>query len=407
MAVKAPKAEKRVSSPPQIESETKEIELQEITANTAQSRGMGVLANLHEQGYGLFFPIEGHEEKEPIWTLLFSDKPEDRQLAVSLIEEHESNIADLADSQLRSGQLQTIGVYEKDGKFDVVYGMRRAIARALNFARDKKNPGTIQARIFASELKPVELKYLALEENDNREEESPVDRALTYKWFVDQGESPQEIGKRTGQSDQNIRNHLKLLDSKLEDKRWAIHTRQLSVDRALKLLRKRKGKDDGENRQTEEGKRMRMPSVKLLERIYGGYQPKGMDDKEFELWKAPEVRKLLSYKLGVKFSEYKEPKPEKKLAKDEKVESNGEATAEGGKKGKILSVKRERAVALLVSLGKVNARGWSDETLASKLESIVNIVEPDQKAETESLQKLLDKLIAGYSENMQVRIVES
>jgi len=380
-------------------SEIRKIELERIFSNIAQSRGMGVLSRLQNLGYGLFESIT--VDKKPIWAMLFSDLPEDQVKAVELIEEHEPEIASLAKSQ-RAVQLEPIGIRElSDGEYDVIFGMRRAIAAAFNMAKYNDEPDTVEAKVFSFEEEPtmVQLKFMALEENDNREGESPIDKALTFQSLRKAGISSTDIATKIRMSKKYVDNHLLLLDKKIADLRMKIHSGKLKIDPALKELAKRKNGETNEGgARAGEGKnaaRFRLPSNKGIMKIYdAGKKPAKMDQEEWSLWILPDVRKFIAFKLGLKFTEF-----------TPSAQTNGHSTEPVADPPKVLKVKRKRAVKLLVSLGKTNAATWDDTVLKGKLEGIVNIIEVGQRSENDSLNKLLDMLLAEYPTGLKVEIV--
>lgn len=383
------------------------VDLSKIVSNTAQSRGMGVLYRLVDMGYGLF-EKGSDESKKPIWDMLNSEQPEEVKEISILIQEHEPELIALAEGLAITGQLQPIGLLESDdGTYDIVYGARRATALMCNYAVDPDNaPKEIEAKVYTGRITPVELKLMAFQENTDRTDESPIDRALTYKFLQSEGKmTAADIGKKTGQSGQNVTNYMKLLDKKLEDKRMAIHSGIMTVDRALKLLAKRKKDSAAEDEAPERRGRKRsgLPGGKAILKIYEGHRPKDMVDKEWEMIQCEEVRKWLAYRLGLKFKPYvplkEEPKPEKGGAKAAAPSANGAKTT------KVLSVKKERAIQLLISLGKTQARTWDDKKLQAQLENIVALVEEGQQAENASLQGLLDKLVQGYKDGVKVKIL--
>lgn len=335
--------------------------------------------------------------------MLLSTDEKEQGKAVQLIKELEPELANLANSLAQPmGQLQPIGVIEDGGGYDVVFGMRRALAFAYNHASGFKGFDEIEAKCYEGKISPVDLKLMALEENADREDESPIDKAMTFQWLKKEGGlSYKEIGDKVGWTDQNVRLHINLLDKVLEDKRLDIHTGKLSVDRANKLRSTRKSEGDGaEETRTSAGpgRRYKLPSVKGIESIYNAKaKPKDMEDKEWELWISEDVRRLLSLRLGFKFKPWKPGKPEKVKPEEE----NGAAKAKGGK---VLKVRQGRATSLLICLGKTNARTYTPDQLKEKLENIVSIAEPGQKVEDESLQKLLDRLLDGYKEGLKVTI---
>ena len=232
----------------------------------------------------------------------------------------------------------------------------------------------------------MDMKFLSYEENDERQDEGPIDKALTYNYFVKEGKmSPEDIGKRLQISGQTVRNYLKLLSPKLREYWPQINSGKLPVDRALKKL---KGKDyDTGN--GEGDSRHRLPNTKGIKSIYeSDGKPEKMTQKEWELWILPDVRRFLAFKLGLRYSEYKPPEEAPPAAKVP-----------------TLKIKRERANKLLVALGKSNARTWSDDAVEQKLSAIPNVADDSVTVEEDpSLQKLLEKLRELYGKGGKVQI---
>ncbi len=375
---------------------TTDVPLVDIVSNEAQSRGMGVLSRLQDMGFGIFEQASDDKAKKPIWELLASEAPEDRKHAVALIEDNEPELIKAAESQRKSGQIQPIGVRRLDGGLDVIYGMRRALARMFNFAKyGNKVSDTVKANVYDQDFTVRDLKLMAYEENDNRLDESPIDRAIFYKSLMDnEGLDGNEVGKMINMSGQHVRDYVKLLHKKLENKRMAIHLRQLGVEPALKLLKKLQGGTDA-NRNSTEGKRDRLPGSKGLIKLYNlKEKPKDMDAVEWNLWTSSDVRQLLALRLSLTYSEWTPAPP--------KTESNGEEKPVG----KTLKVKKEKAINLLICLGKTDARTWDDAKLKKSLENIVSLGEEGQAMESTSLQKLYDRLYAGYSTDIKVELVK-
>ena len=398
---KTKKAKKTAAADVKVVSvKTKHITLAAIVANTAQSRGMGVLTNLQDMGYGLF--EKASMDKEALWELLHSDKPEDKAHACMLLEESEPELIQLATSRHKTGGLEPVGVWEQEGQvYDVIYGMRRCLADAYNNAKHGKSD-LIEAKVFTFEDQPplTQLKVLALTENLNRKDESPIDRALTYRDLRKEGLTDQQIGDRTQQSGMNVGKYMKLLHPLLKDQRMRIHTGDLKIDPAIKLLERLQKGESSEAQETREKQRIRLPSVKVIGRILTENKfPRDFDKKLREWFKDDTIRAFLGYIARVK------PKPYVETPLDKpgpKPTTNGESAPTG----KTLRVRRKKAQALLISLGKTTAGSWSDDILKEKLENMPNILEEGQRAETEPLQKLLDKLVAGYATGLQVEVVD-
>ena len=83
----------------------------------------------------------------------------------------------------------------------------------------------------------------------------------------------------------------------------------------------------------------------------------------------------------------------------------GQGKSKGGKVGKI---KFERAVELLICLGKTNARTMSLEDLSKTLSNIHSVAEEDMNVgeESSSLQKLLVKLRNWYKDGVKIKVVK-
>jgi hypothetical protein len=397
--VKTPKAAKP-SVELRIESAMVEmVDISKIVSNTAQSRGMGVLSTLQEEGWGLFKSLV--EDKEPLWSMLLSKKPEDRQQAILLIEESEPELVELEESTGQV-QLQPVGVWEiRPGEMDVIFGMRRLLAEALRCARNGKTT-EVESKVFTFNRKPsqAELMVLALKENKDRKSESPLDLAITFKKLEKDGLTPDEIGKSVGYSGQNVRNYMKLLHPKLEKYRARIHSGELKLDPALKILKKAKEGGTAAREGTNGEERHRLPNVKKIQEIYeSGSKPEKMDQEEWDLWTSEDVRKLLALKLGFTYTPF--------VAKAAPTPASAaEGNGESKKPGKTFNIKREKAKQLLISLGKTDARNWKDEQLVKKLENIVSVAEEGQKVEKENLQTLLDKLWSSFKDGYKVVILD-
>jgi hypothetical protein len=395
----------------QVSGKIKLISFKQIVSNTGQSRGMGVLSRLKAQGYGLFEQMTlGDDAKDPIWPMLVAEEPEKRKAACDLIESFEPEIVALAERLQKDGQLQPIGVMEETDGVDVIWGMRRAVAMAYNYARDATHSDQIETKVISTDLTLVERKLLAYSENDDREDESPIDRALFYKGLQDDGLKPKEIGQRVGgKSDQHVRNYIKLLDKLLDDRRWAIHTRDLAVEPALKLLEKRKNKknetmaaadrdEEGEEEvratSLDHSSRDRLPTAKRALKDYGATKrPKHIDKKEWDLWITDDVRKWVAFRLGLKFKPF--------VAKEEtKPESNGQAP----KKGKVFNMTKKFAAERLIEMGQTNARTYDVKTLKEKLENLPNNLEEGVKMANPKHQEFIDRMLKAYPTGLIVNI---
>lgn len=398
-ATKAAPAKKAPAANGQVQQDSYPVEiidLKDIDSNSYQSRGMGALANLIMLGYGLFEKIEA--DKNPLWPQLMSDKAEERNQAVALVAENEPTVIEAATSQAEHGQLQPIGVVkQKDGKYNVIYGMQRCIARAYNWATDpSKHARTVEAKILPESAAKdnLAMRMRSRAENRVRKEESPIDIALFYKELKTEFKLDEsQIAEREDCDKQTVKNYLDLLHPKLKDKQVAIHSGELKIDPALKLLRRRKEGNESTEKTTDK-QRMRFPSVKTIQTAYTtGKKPKKMDDDLWVMYKDETVRKFIAASLGFKYLPYKEPKAEAKTE---------EANGKKGKKTFVL--KRSQADKLLLCLGLTNAKTWDEKAVITKLESITSIAEEGQTVEDKGAQSLLDKLLAAYPEGYSIKI---
>lgn len=394
-------------------TETTMIPLDEIVSNEYQSRGMGVLSRLKLLGYGLFEKASLDADKKSVIEMLRSDKPEDRKEAAKLIELHEPSVASRAESIAAYGQLEPIGVRKVKDGYDVVFGMKRVIAMLYNRAKNPKAPAVIEAKVYEGKATPVDLKLMALEEND-RDDESPIDLAMTYDWLRKDGKLDfPEIAKRRRISHQTVRNYVQLLDPKIEDKRQEIHEGTYSVGRALELLKKRKSNPkEGDSRAPGTGKdnRHRLPSVKNIQKILEAKEkPKQVADKHWEFYTDDKVRQFLCTVLGFKFKPYvRELATEPTNGEAKPAAKAKTAAAKPAAEGKrpVIQITRDRADKLLIALGKMDARTWDDAKVKEKLENIPSIAEPGQKVETKPEQNLLDALQKNYAKGVQIEFVQ-
>ena len=140
----------------------------------------------------------------------------------------ENSLSDLAQSISQHGLLQPLLVRPLPiGGYQIVAGERRY--RACRMAGLTEVPVTIR------ELSDTETMELALIENQQREDLSPIEEALGYKALIDEhGFSQEEVATSVGKSRPAIANSLRILklpDSVLEyvkqDKISAGHARAL------------------------------------------------------------------------------------------------------------------------------------------------------------------------------------
>jgi ParB/RepB/Spo0J family partition protein len=245
---------------------------------------------LSKAGYGIFQAI--NEQDVGLVSMALSNDPQQQARYVSLIEDHEPSIKELADNMTTTGQLEPIRVRPTDEKdeFDLVFGARRMLARLYIHA---KSAGKIPARLTAEivDHDGRDALYASISENI-RAEPSPLDDARSYerlrKMF---SMSAKEIGDAMGKGVKVVRTRMKLLKlpKELQEK---VHLRKVGVERALKHL-------DGKDDQTDKDDRRKAPSLRKIEEYYSS----AADDlpEDIRPFITEEVRKLFAFWLGVPY----------------------------------------------------------------------------------------------------------
>ncbi len=265
-----------------------ELDLASITGATENLRETA--PRLSEQGYGVFQATE--HQPESLKAMALSGDAQRQAEFVSLIDKYEPEIKELADNMSIVGQLEPIQVRatEEKGKYDLVFGARRTLARLYIYA---KSGGRIPARLTAEIVYQdgKDALYASLSENI-RVEPSPIDEARSYerlrKTF---GMSAKEIGEAMGKGEKVVRTRLRLLKLPKE-LRQKVHLGKLGVERALKHL------DKGEEQPGDKPSR-KAPSLKQLQQYYSS-APDDLPD-DIRPFITEDVRKLLAHWLGVNY----------------------------------------------------------------------------------------------------------
>jgi ParB/RepB/Spo0J family partition protein len=359
------------------------IDIRQIRDNSYQSRGHGVIPGLNKQGYGLFRKMEGQDGNEPIMSMLLSDNAEIRTKAVGLVDEHEPDIKELASSIATTGQLHNIGVQRmktEEGKptefWDVVYGMRRTIARAYNHAR---SGGEIPAIIFAKEAEdivdPVDLHFQALAENRGRRDESPMDECRRFMFLKKQGLKTKAIAEKMGENEQNVRNRLQLARLTQEEQE-RVHKGTLGMVNALKALKERdNGTGTGEAANIPET-RHRLPTYKqALTLLVTATKPEDVKDEEWTLLQTDDVRRYLSLLCDVPFQTFTamsneqtaKAEAEAKIAAEEQAKKDAEKKAKEDAKAKEKAEKEAKKAEEKKAKEDAKAKEKAEKEAAKKL----------------------------------------
>lgn len=115
----------------------------------------------------------------------------------------EEAIAELAASIAEKGVLQPIVVRPRDEGYEIVAGERRF--------RAAKRAGLTSIPAVVRELSDRETLEIAIVENLQRENLSPVEEARAFKQLMDFGLNQEAVGKAVGKSRSAVANTLRLL----------------------------------------------------------------------------------------------------------------------------------------------------------------------------------------------------
>jgi len=138
-------------------------------------------------------------------------------------------IEELAQSMTANGLVVPILVHPVGERFVLVHGERRVrAARLLDWE-------TIPADI-RKDLTPEEGAWLALVENIQRSDLTPIEEAAAYQEFLSDGITQTELGKRIGKSQSHIATKLRLLNL-LEEVQAGLIAGKVTEGHAKQLLR--------------------------------------------------------------------------------------------------------------------------------------------------------------------------
>lgn len=175
-------------------------------------------------------------------AIFIDNEPEESNSAITLkISEIEPNksqprkefdenaLAELADSIAQHGVLQPLLVRPiADGGYQIVAGERRW--------RASRMAGLTEVPVVIRELTDSETMELALIENLQREDLSPVEEAMGYKQLMDEyGFSQDQVSKTVGKSRPSIANALRLLNLP-EEILYLVNTGKISSGHGRTLL---------------------------------------------------------------------------------------------------------------------------------------------------------------------------
>lgn len=165
------------------------------------------------------------------------DAPAERRVPVSEIHPNprqprrffdERKIAELADSVRGQGILQPLVVRKVTRGYELILGERRF--------RAAQRAGMKQVPVIVKEASDAESLEMALVENIQREELTPIEEALAYRQLMEEFDLTQEqVAKRVGKSRPAVTNLLRVLNLPGEI-RESVDTGSLTVGHARALL---------------------------------------------------------------------------------------------------------------------------------------------------------------------------
>lgn len=286
-------------------SERQYVELDLASIVSASENIRDTAPTLTKLGYGVF---QLGQHPKSLVQLALSDDPQEQAQFVSLIEEHEPSIKELADNMTTTGQLEPIRVRPTDERdqYDLVFGARRMLARLYIHA---KCAGKIPARLTAEivEQEGRDALYASISENI-RAEPSPIDEARSYERLRKSfGMTPTEIASAMGKSPKVIRTRLKLLKLP-KDMQEKVHLGKLGVERALQHF---EGKADQSGEEDKD--RRKAPTLRQIQHYYSA-SPEDLSD-EIRPLITEEVRKLFACWLGIRY----QPRPQEQAVAEEQV----------------------------------------------------------------------------------------
>jgi ParB family chromosome partitioning protein len=182
------------------------------------------------KGINAFFPNVELNKEETIQEIKLKDlRPNPYQPRKHF---EEDAIQELKDSIIQHGILQPIIVRKSIKGYEIVVGERRY--------RAAKAAGLDVIPVVAKELTEQQMMELALLENLQREDLTPIEEAQAYQSLIEQlNVTQEELAKRLGKSRPHIANHIRLL-SLPEAVRMYISEGKLSMGHGRALLGLRK-----------------------------------------------------------------------------------------------------------------------------------------------------------------------
>ncbi len=150
---------------------------------------------------------------------------------------HEKNINELAESIREHGVIQPIVVRKISDKYEIIAGERRYKASVL--ANKKSIPALIV------NLNDKDAAEVALIENVQRQDLTPIEEAVSYKKILDMGMTQEQLAQKLGKTQSTVANKLRLLNLD-EEVQEALLEQKISERHARSLLKLSNLKDQVE-----------------------------------------------------------------------------------------------------------------------------------------------------------------
>ena len=141
---------------------------------------------------------------------------------------HEKNINELAESIREHGVIQPIVVRKISDKYEIIAGERRYKASVL--ANKKSIPALIV------NLNDKDAAEVALIENVQRQDLTPIEEAVSYKKILDMGMTQEQLAQKLGKTQSTVANKLRLLNLD-EEVQEALLEQKISERHARSLLK--------------------------------------------------------------------------------------------------------------------------------------------------------------------------
>lgn len=141
---------------------------------------------------------------------------------------NEAAIKELSESIKEHGVIQPIVVRRIGDKYEIIAGERRYKASLM--------AGKISIPAIVADLNDVESAEVALIENVQRQDLTPIEEAISYKKILDMGYTQEKLAKKIGNKQSTIANKLRLLNLP-EEVQEALLDEKISERHARSLLR--------------------------------------------------------------------------------------------------------------------------------------------------------------------------